>query len=224
MSDGPKPDPIVREPEARASVDELSKGLAEDARHNGVMPPMREIEKFAQEVTREQIARHEERFRNGVPEKRGGKAEGVATIDRGTFTDDFGTVEKVVRAFDPARHAAKTKALASVADSLEARLADMRLAMLLAWKTTDGKIVRQRHDASDVECFPEWAARIRKTWEETLRLSRNLTLNTAEANSNAADAVLKLLDESSATFGDWRHPKGPDGQPLYFIAQVTHGE
>lgn len=218
--DAPKPDPIVREAEARASVEELTKGLADDAHHNGRLPPIREIEKFAQEITREQIARHEERFRNGVPDAKpvtrapvdtGGQAK----IDRGTFEDELGTVERVERAYDPARHAVRVK-LVPVAEALEARLAEMRLALLLKVDTVNGQ-ARER--------FPDWAERIRKAWAETLALSKNLGVDAPEARSNAADAVLALLDQSNAAFGDWRHPQGPDGRPLYFLPKdrLPHG-
>lgn len=218
-----KPDAIVREPEARASVDELTKGFAEDARHNGKLPPMVEIEKFAKEVTREQIAIHEERFRNGVPDAKAVRPAtgGTATIDRGPFEDDFGTVEKVARPFDPERHARKRKIVAAT-DAIEAKLADDRLALLLSWKTPAGRVVRHRTSADDVEVYPDWAARIRKTWSETLALSKSLAPG-ANAHSDAADAILKLLDTSNATFGDWRNPKGPDGKPLRFFVQVTDG-
>lgn len=219
-----KPDAIVREPEARASVEELTKGFAEDARHNGVLPPMLEIEKFAKEVTREQIAIHEDRFRNGVPDAKPitrPAANGTATIDRGPFEDDFGKVEKIARPFDPERHARKSKAVAA-SEALEAKLADDRLALLLSWKTPAGRITRHRTSADDVEVYPEWTARIRKTWSETLALSKSLAPE-ANAHSDAADAVLKILDASNATFGDWRNPKGPDGKPLRFFVQVTNG-
>lgn len=223
MSAATKPDAVVREPEARASVEELTKGFAEDARHNGLLPPMVEIEKFAKEVTREQIAIHEDRFRNGVPDAKTARpaAGGTATIDRGPFEDDFGKVEKIARPFDPERHARKAKNV-SPADVLEAKLVDDRLALLLSWKTPEGRIVRHRTSADDVEAHPDWAARIRKTWSETLALSKSLASGT-NAHSDAADAVLKILDASIATFGDWRHPKGPDGKPLRFFVQVTDG-
>lgn len=219
----PKPDAIVRETEARASVEELTKGFAEDARHNGKLPPMVEIEKFAADVTREQIAIHEDRFRHGVPDAKPVRpaANGVATIDRGSFEDDFGKVEKIARPFDPERHARKAKNV-SASELLEAKLVDDRLAFLLSWKTPEGRIFRHRTSADDVEAHPDWAARIRKTWSETLALSKSLASG-ANARSDAADAVLKILDASSATFGDWRNPKGPDGKPLRFFVQVTDG-
>lgn len=224
MSDAPKPDAIVREPEARASVEELTKGLAEDARRNGVLPPILEIEKFAKEITHDTIARHEERFRNGVPDAKlvrgGNTGASPATIDRGSFEDDFGRVDPIARPFDAKRHLAKAKRI-DPADVLEAKLADDRLALLLSWTTPTGRISRHRTSAEDSETYPEWAARIRKTWTETLALSKNLDPG-ANAHSDAADAVLKILDASNATFGDWRNPKGPDGKPLRFYIKVTN--
>lgn len=226
MGAAPKPDAVVREPEARASVEELTKGLVDDALHNGILPPIAEIERFAKEITREQIAIHEDRFRNGVPDAKPimrGQGTG-AKIDQGEFQDDFGTVRKVERAFDPKRHAAKAKAI-PLADAFEARLVDMRLAHLLSYVTPEGRTVRHPTGPEDKERHPEWAARIRKAYSETLALSKNLDQPIKDAQSNAADAVLQVLDASNAVFGDWRYPKGPDGKPLYFVAKVmTNGE
>lgn len=218
MSDAPKPDPIVREKEARASVEELTKGFAADAHANGLLPPIRKIEEYAQEVTREQIARHEERFRNGVPDAKPIAQPGSpATIDRGPFEDDLGLVEKLERGFDPKRHAAKTAArkIPPAADIVESRLVDMRMKHLLQVRDVNG---------SREWVYPEWATRIHKAYSETLALSKNLELPDADAKSNAADAVLKILDQSNAVFGDWRHPKAPNGQPLHFIIGVKNGE
>lgn len=219
MSDLPKPDPVVREKEARASVEELTKGFAADAHANGLLPPIRQIEEFAQEVTREQIARHEERFRNGVPDPKSldSLSGSPARIDRGAYEDDLGTVEKVERAFDPKRHAAKTAArkIPPPAEIVESRLVDMRMKHLLQVRDVNG---------SREWVFPEWATRIHKAYSETLALSKTLELPDADAKSNAADAVLRVLDQSNATFGDWRHPKAPNGQPLHFIVGIKHGE
>jgi hypothetical protein len=226
MNAAPKPDAVVREQEARASVEELTKGLSDDAHHNGILPPIAEIERFAKDVTREQIAIHEDRFRHGVPDaKVVARGQGTgSTIDRGAFSDDFGTVTKVERAFDSKRHAAKAKTI-PLAEAFEARLVDMRIAHLLSYVTPEGRTVRHPSGPGDKERHPEWAARIRKAYSETLAMSKNLDLPKREAESNAADAVLQVLEASNATFGDWRHPKGPDGKPLYFVAKVmTNGE
>jgi hypothetical protein len=209
-----KPDPVVREPEARASVDELTKGLVADAERAGVLPPMREIERVARQVTHETIARHEDQFRNGVPDqqpKPTPSGAGPARLDQGSFTDELGDASIIRRPFDAERWRVKTKAV-SLADAIESMRVRERLGALTSFeKGPDGR-PRER--------FPEWAARLRKAYTETLALSKNLGIPHKEAESNAADAVLKVLDESSATFGDWRHPKGEASRPLIFTGSI----
>lgn len=210
---GPKPDAIVREPEARDSVEELTKGFAEQAKMNGVIPPMREIEKYAQQVTADTIARHEDQFRNGVPDHAPvARTEGsAAKLDRGSYSDDIGDVVKIDRPYDATRLALKTRVVPA-SDLIESRLVDERMRMLLSWENSpDGK---QR------ERFPEWAERLRKAYTETLALSKNLGIPHKEAESNAADAVLTVLDASNVTFGDWRFPRGRTASPpMIFISK-----
>ena len=175
---------------------------------------MREIEKFAQEVTRDTIAKHEERFRNGVPDvvpkPKPPDTGGPAKLDRGSFEDALGTVERIDRPFDPERLAAKRATRAPDSEVLEAALVKERLDLLLGW---------HKAGREQVENFPEWAERIRKVWSETLALSKNLDVPDAEARSNATDAIMKVLDESNARFGDWRFPRAPDGRPIYFVVK-----
>ena len=203
-----RPDPIVRESEARASVDELTRGLAEDARRAGLLPPMRAIEDVAKHVTAETIARHEDQFRNGVPEKAKAapvRSSSTARLDQGRLSDDLGEAVKIVRPFDKARHAARAKA---VADVREAQMAAKRLALLLS--------IAPGSDGQAQWVYPEWAERIHKTHRETAALSKNLELSRKEVDSNAADAVLAILDQSVASFGEWRAPKPAKDSPLVF--------
>lgn len=206
-----KPDPVVREPEARDSVEQITKGLAEDAQRAGILPPMREIEKLAHQVTHETIARHEEHFRRGVPDqdaKPQRQGEG-AKLDQGSFSDELGDASLITRPFDKERHRQKTAKTVPLEHAVEAALVSKRLGLLCSTeKGPDGK-PRER--------YPEWAERARKAYAETLSLSKNLGIPHAEAESNAADAVLKVLDESNAAFGDWRHPKAPEDRPLIII-------
>lgn len=205
------PDAVVREAEARASVDELTKGLAEDARRAGQLPPLRAIEDLAKQVTAETIARHEDAFRNGTPKAEKVKRKGsAARIDQGPIVDDLGVVTKVERHFDSKRHAKKAKAKAvAAADLIEARLAGERVALLMKFAPGSDGVAQW--------VYPEWAERIHRAHRETLSLSKNLGLEPGKAESDAADAVLAVLDASNTAFGDWRHPKGSDGKPLYFL-------
>jgi hypothetical protein len=203
----PKPDAIVREPEARDSVAVLTEGLAEDARRAGVLPSMREIEKYAQEVTREQIARHEIAFRNGVPENKdlAAPAESAARIDQGPIDDGVGTVTKVARAYDAERHAQRRGKWVPLHVAVENACVRARLDLLLGIED-DGK-------GGQRERFPEWAERIRQTFMQVQAQAKFIDLDQKAQQNAATDAVLKLLDESDMTFGrdlgPWRHPKNP---------------
>jgi hypothetical protein len=197
-----RPDAVVREPEARASVDALTEGMAEQARLAGHIPPMRLIEEFAQETTRETIARHEDLFRNGVPEVKPAAPAGgsPAKLDN---LDEEGA-KKIARPLDLERLAEKRGRWVPLEHAAEAALVRARIEFLMTYDKVGNEHVRR---------FPEWVARLQKVYTETKSLAANLALDDREQQSVAADAVMKLLDESDTTFardlGPWRHPKNP---------------
>lgn len=204
MSDA-KPDPIVREKEARDSVDALTQGLAADARSAGVLPPMYEIEKIAHEVTRETIAKHEHQFRNGIPEKPANVAESPARLDRGEFLfDEEAPAQVIRREYDPTRHAAKraAKRMPPEHEIRNAICARGRFDFLSQWITEPGKAPREK--------YPDWAEKLRKAFTSVYEMAATLGMTEAEKQNVGADAILKVLDESDAVFaqqlGPWRNP------------------
>lgn len=211
-----KPDPVVREREARASVDALMKGLADDARKAGQLPPMVEIEKVAREVTHDTIAKHEDQFRNGIPEKTPVVgAASSARLDRGEFAleDEVGPVEVIRRDYDPTRHAAKKAArrLPPEHELRHAICARQRFDFLSQWVVEPGEKPREK--------FPDWAERLRRAFTTVYEMAKTLGMTEAEKQNAGADAVLKVLDESDATFaqelGPWRSPKAEPRAFMY---------
>lgn len=196
-----RPDAIVRELEARASVDALTEGMAEQARLAGHIPPMREIERFAQETTRDTIARHEDRFRNGVPDVKPVRpvGESAAKLDNLGPGDE---ASKIARPLDLERLAQKQGRWVPLGEAVEAALVRARIEFLMSYDKVGNEHVRR---------FPEWVARLQKTYSETKVLASNLALDDLEQQKVAADAVMKVLDQSDMTFardlGPWRHPK-----------------
>ncbi len=202
-----KPDPVVREESARRSVAKLTAGLVADAKAAGVLPPMRVIENYAQEVTRETINRHEDQFRNGVPDAKPvtPPSASPAKLDQGPYEDEFGTVTKVSRTVDAARLREVRGApptMQQVAEQYEAACFAARVQMLLSYTVENGK-----HQP----VYPQWEQRIHDSWAKTTAMARVAGMSTHEQNNAATDALLSLLDESDTTFGrefgPWRHPK-----------------
>ena len=207
---GDRPDPVVREAEARESVRRLTEGFVADAHSAGVLPPMREIEKVAQEVTDRVIKRHEEAAAKGLLDEKPAPnldPASPARLDRGEFLDEaeLGKAQKIERKFDPERHAAKTRKLVPASEQFEAVCARARLDYLLSW---------ERHeDGSRVRRFPDWAEKCHRAWVEAARFADRLGMDEKSVESIAADALLKVLDDSDVVFardlGPWRTPKTP---------------
>lgn len=187
MSDN-RPDTVVREEQVREAKDRLATGLAADARASGRVPDARAIENFANAAVQEQVARHEDVFADGPPEKpppapapaEVRPPEGAEAIARPLGAFDWDTAPggsmRPVGPVSPrlARRAAKQK---NVDPLLKERL-DFLLGM------------------------PDWNVKIIAAWEAGLIASRgDLTVATAHA--------MKVVETSIRLFGDWRTPRRP---------------
>jgi len=142
VSDKPRPDPVVKEPEIRAAVDFLAKGHVETQRKIGVtVPSAAAAESFAKEAVESQVKIHEDRCRNGVPEpKRPAPAQADdMDVRRPVGVYDWNTRTNQFRPLGPVRG----KQAAPVDPLLQSRM-DMLLRL------------------------PEWRSRIMKTWDEGL--------------------------------------------------------
>jgi hypothetical protein len=191
----------IKEEDARASVDELTSGLVDMAHHNGILPPMRQIEEYAKQIT-QQTVNETERAPAPLPMPDAQKARVKLDemMENQMQEDAFGKSKAIHREWDQAKFEKIQARQESVpmSEVIEAELARNRLMMLLEMVVDQsGKHYR----------YPDWASRIKNQFI----LVRDMGLSNGEsyerATNVATDAILTILDDSNRLFGNWRDLK-----------------
>lgn len=192
MSEGP--DKVVKETEIRTAVDRIAGGLADNFRQVGKLPPGQELQDWAAEQVANQVAVHEERCRNGVPE-----AASTQPVEKAKTRDDDAITERPVGTFEWDTKTNEFTAVGPVAKKFANR--KPRLINLALKARLD--FLRQ---------FPEWDQRVLKAFHEgaweAIKLGRQTGhMNPQDIAEKGAEYVMKVVEASNAVFGDWENPK-----------------
>lgn len=201
-----KPDKIVREPEIRAAVDGLTKGMADSSRAVGAMPSMSKIRAFVVPAVMAQVAKHEAMAaKGGLDAKPKPNADPLRVTE--ATTQHMGSFD-----WDPNTN--QFTALGKVHPKLAKRIADAR-----ALTPGEQRIEMLRRDRAMLLVggkYPDWEKKFHDAYFAgaqkgiMARLNRGEEVHSAEAyreiESAAADGACEVVDQSNAIFGDWREP------------------
>lgn len=208
----------VDEADARAAVDTLVKGIADDNRRAGALPDMRAIEAFAHQIVGDTVARTE---RTEVPKL--DKPTVQQGADPAAKRDDVKSFSRSVGTFDwnpttntfTARHLSErakrklAKRNRAPVDAEDARLQQLlreRCALLMQYPEWGEKLVKAYMAGMYVEvkrCLAEGMHTITEVEELPPGLE-------ARIRSTGTDYALSVVEDSNRLFGDWKSPKATD--------------
>lgn len=188
-------DSTITEQTGRAAIDRVLEGVTETQRQVGMVPGGSDAEAFARDVVERQIKIHEEQLtrESTAPDAAESCAnESPARLDRGDIPDDASVIDNTLDA-----------APAQMTPQAQRHMFGPRLPLLDQLMLARLNMLRQ---------FPEWDARIQAAWvggEQAAMLSGS-ELERTDAyrrHLKQSEEVIKVIDESSAIFGDWRRPR-----------------
>lgn len=195
------PDPIVKEETIRDAVGTLCEGAAGDARAVGKLPDVAAIEKFAQKIVAEQVARHEERCAKigGIPSK-APVAPVLPDAHMEVRHDDLGEVTHIVRPLGIVDWNTGTNEM-RVRPGASSKLAKRHARRM----TRYDRLLKVRLDFLMTK--PEWETRIVAAFHRGCQVAIMRGIYTdKEIASMGADEVVKIADDSIRLFGDWKDP------------------
>jgi len=203
----------VKEVTGREAISRILEGVATTQHDAGMLPGGADAELFARDVVEKQVRIHEEReAREALAGLRASDEavevpgpESPSRLDRGDIPGDTqvirNTLDGPINEMTPqARRHMLGPQLPLIDQLMLARL----------------RMLRQ---------FPEWEARIQTAWiagEQTAMMSGS-ELERTDAyrrHMKQAEAVINVLDDSIAIFGDWRQPKA-NGRTKIIMVPLT---
>jgi len=194
----------VKEVVGREAIARVLEGVTDTQRKGGMEPGGVEAENFARDVVEQQIKRHEE---TSEPVHRKGSAHTTspARLDRGELPDDAKAIGDTM-----------SGPIQEMTPQARRHMFGIKLPLIDMLMLARLNMLRQ---------VPEWDARIQAAWisGEHAAMMSGSELERTDAyrrHVRQTEAVFKVLDESSATFGDWRRPKTNGRTKLIFTPLV----
>lgn len=216
-----KPDAVVSEETARKSVDRITKAVVDAQKMAGAAVPDPAIaEDFARQCTGEAIKKHEEKMAlaaitaptapDRVPQ------ESASRLDREEVGDDMIAIHaRPLDKHNPKNLSpqARKHLFGQAPLAVQEQLIKDRVE-LLGGKVT---LVIQNGRMAQVLVggYPDWQAKLTKAYldGDTKAMTSGVfedRVDPRRRGSIIADEVMKVLEESNATFGDYRFPKTPE--------------
>ena len=182
----------VKDEMGREAVDRVLEGVTNTQRQVGIMPGGAEADAFARNVVARQVTMHEEREASAMESAPVAPPPSAARLDRGEIPDDAEVIGNTLGG-----------PVNQMTPQAQRHMFGARLPLIDQLMLARLKLLKQ---------FPEWDARVHAAWlsgehDAMMSGSEPERTDAYRRHMRQAESVIKVLDESSAVFGDWRTPQ-----------------